>query len=82
MAFLERAKQIYEPPSVGASYAVPLPDSELPGRSAVYRHWRFQNGLLKSMDPNVGGGESGHLTPRWRVDWPTSCLGFHGASNV
>ena len=62
-SFLERAKQIYEPPSVGASYAVPLPDSEQPGRTAVYRHWRFQNGLLKSMDPNVGGRESGHLTP-------------------
>lgn len=54
MAFLERAKQIYEPPSIGAPYAVPLPDSEQSGRSAVYRHWRFQNGLLKSMDPNVG----------------------------
>lgn len=57
MAFLERAKQIYEPPSAGAPYAVPLPDSEQPGRSAVYRHWRFQNSLLKTMDPNVGGGE-------------------------
>lgn len=55
MAFLERARQIYEAPSVGAAYALPLPDSEQPGRSAVYRHWRFQNGLLKSVDPNVGG---------------------------
>ncbi len=56
MAFLERAKQIYAPPPVGCPFGVPLPSSEQPGRSAVYRHWKFQDELLKSMDPNVGEG--------------------------
>lgn len=55
MAFLERAKELSVPPPAGSPYGVPLPHSELPGRSAVYRHWRFRDGpLLKTMDPNVG----------------------------
>lgn len=53
MAFLDRAKQIYAPPPAGSPYSVPLPSSEQPGRSPVYRHWRFQNELLKTLDPNV-----------------------------
>ena len=52
-AVLDRAKQIYAPPPSGSPYSVALPNSELPGRSAVYRHWRFKDGLLKSLDPNV-----------------------------
>lgn len=56
MAFLDRAREISVPPPAGSPYGVPLPNSEQSGRSAVYRHWRFQDELLKSMDPNVGGG--------------------------
>ena len=55
MAFLERAQQIALPPPAGSPYGVPVPNSEQSDRSAVYRHWRFQNELLKSMDPNVCG---------------------------
>lgn len=53
MAVLDRAKQIYASPPVGSPYSVALPNSEIPGRTAVYRHWRFQDGLLKTLDPNV-----------------------------
>ncbi|KAI4242697.1 MAG: hypothetical protein L6R40_003918 [Gallowayella cf. fulva] len=53
MAFLERAKQLAAPPPPGLPYSVALPDSKQPGRSAVYRHWRFQDELLKSIDPDV-----------------------------
>lgn len=55
MAFLERAKELHAPPPVGSPYSVPLPNSELPGRSAVYRHWRCQNELVERLDPEVGG---------------------------
>ncbi len=44
-------KLLATPPPPGSPYAVPVPGSERPGRSAVYRHWRFQNGpLLERFD--------------------------------
>ena len=53
MAYLERAKELRAPPPVGSPFSVPLPNSELQGRSAVYRHWRSQDGLLQSLDDDV-----------------------------
>ena len=53
MAHLEFAKDYRERPSPGAPYSVAVPGTEKQGRSAVYRHFRFQNGILKSLDPNV-----------------------------
>lgn len=53
MAYLERAKEFHAPPPVGSPYSVPLPNSEQPGRSAIYRHWRAQDGLLKSLDADI-----------------------------
>ena len=53
MDVLERAKSIAAPPPTGAPYSLPVPNSEQQGRSAVYRNWRFVDGLLKSLDPNV-----------------------------
>ncbi len=55
MAFLERAKELHAPPPVGSPYSVPIPNSEQPGRSAVYRHWRCQDELVERLDPEVGG---------------------------
>ena len=41
------------PANVGP-YSVPLPGSEIEGRSAVYRHWRFTNSpLLATVDTAV-----------------------------
>ena len=53
-AHLELAKDYHTPVPAGKPFSVPLPGSQIPGRSAVYRHWRFKDGLLKSLDPNVG----------------------------
>ena len=53
MAHLEFAKDYRKLPSPGAPYSLAVPGSEQQGRSPVYRHFRFQNGILKSLDPNV-----------------------------
>lgn len=54
MAFFDRAKELAAPPPVGSPHSVPVPNSEQPGRSAVYRHWRCRDELLQTLDPNVG----------------------------
>ncbi|KAB8342702.1 hypothetical protein FH972_022302 [Carpinus fangiana] len=41
------------PPPLGSPQSVALPGTAKPGRSPVYRHWRFQDELLYSLDPNV-----------------------------
>ncbi|KAH7320920.1 hypothetical protein B0I35DRAFT_407944 [Stachybotrys elegans] len=47
-------KRVSEPPPPGSPYGVPLPGSERPGRSAIYRHWRFRDQpLATSIDPEV-----------------------------
>ncbi|KAH8888195.1 long-chain fatty acid CoA ligase-like protein [Thozetella sp. PMI_491] len=39
------------PPPPGTPYAAPLKGTERPGRSPIYRHWRFQDGpLLARLD--------------------------------
>lgn len=53
MSHLEVAKDYHTPPPAGAPYSVTVIGSEQPGRSAVYRHWRFRDGILKTLDPNV-----------------------------
>lgn len=55
MAHLELAKDYHTAVPHGAPYSVTVPGSQQPGRSAVYRHWRFKDGPLKSLDPNVRG---------------------------
>ena len=50
---LETAKKIIPPPPPGAPNSVPIPGSEKQGRSQVYRHWRRQEGLLNTLDPDV-----------------------------
>lgn len=40
------------PPPNGKPFSVPIPGSEVEGRSAVYRHWRFRDGpLYHTIDP-------------------------------
>ena len=46
--------ELKQPPPPGSPYGVPIPGSERPGRSAVYRHWRFRDQpLLATFDPEV-----------------------------
>ncbi|KAL9022098.1 MAG: hypothetical protein Q9185_000716 [Variospora sp. 1 TL-2023] len=75
MAFLERGCQIAAPPPAGSPYSVPLPNSAQPGRSAVYRHWRFQGDLLNTLDPEIHTAHQAFESAAARV--PTSkCLGY------
>ncbi|KAK3321063.1 hypothetical protein B0T19DRAFT_257337 [Cercophora scortea] len=46
-------RTIATPPPPGAPYALPIPGTERPNRTAIYRHWRFQTGpLLETYDPS------------------------------
>lgn len=41
-------------PPPGTPHGVPVPGSQRPGHSAVYRHWRIGAGdLLSTADPEV-----------------------------
>ncbi|KAL2258006.1 hypothetical protein VTK26DRAFT_8847 [Humicola hyalothermophila] len=43
---------IAAPPPPGSPYALPIPGTERPNRTPIYRHWRFQNGpLLETFNP-------------------------------
>lgn len=42
------------PPPPGTPYSLPIPGSEVEGRTPVYRHWRFvDRPLLQTVDPKV-----------------------------
>lgn len=46
--------QIAPPPPPGKPYAVPVPGTEAPNRTPVYRHWRFRDSpLLETLEPTV-----------------------------
>ncbi|KAG8526206.1 uncharacterized protein KY384_000199 [Bacidia gigantensis] len=53
MAHLTLAKELGAPPPHGKPYSVIVPGSEKEGRSPIYRHHRFKDGPLKTLDPNV-----------------------------
>jgi long-chain acyl-CoA synthetase len=47
-------KTLATPPPPGSPYALPIPGTERPDRTPIYRHWRFQSGpLLETLDPAV-----------------------------
>ncbi|KAF2462420.1 long-chain-fatty-acid-CoA ligase/ protein binding protein [Lineolata rhizophorae] len=50
---LQRAKELQKPPPPGAPHSVPVPGSKVEGRTAVFRHWRFPDHLLTTLDPAV-----------------------------
>lgn len=41
------------PPPPGSPYSLPVPGSQRENRTAVYRHWRFIDGLCTTLDPEV-----------------------------
>ncbi|KAK2746239.1 hypothetical protein FQN57_003361 [Myotisia sp. PD_48] len=52
--FKARAMDLAQRPPKGSPESVAIPNSELPGRSKVYRHWKVAKGeLLSNLDPNV-----------------------------
>ncbi|KAI9859284.1 MAG: hypothetical protein M1813_007058 [Trichoglossum hirsutum] len=48
-----RIREVCVPPPPGSPYSVPLPGSEREGRSRVYRHWKFTDALLATLDPEI-----------------------------
>ncbi|KAF2840289.1 long-chain-fatty-acid-CoA ligase/ protein binding protein [Patellaria atrata CBS 101060] len=50
---VQRAATLQPPPPKGSPHGVALPGTKRDGRSAIYRHWRFQDELLKTLDPSV-----------------------------
>ena len=47
------ADQFHVPPPTGSPYSVAVPGSESENRSAVYRHFRFPEKLLQTLDPTI-----------------------------
>lgn len=50
---VNRARELQPPPKAGHPYALPVPGSKAEGRSHVYRHWRFPDRLMETLDPQV-----------------------------
>lgn len=50
---LARADELRQEPRKGKPYSVPIPGTEKPGRSRIYRAWNTQKGLVKTLDPQV-----------------------------
>ncbi|KAI9725514.1 MAG: hypothetical protein M1828_003185 [Chrysothrix sp. TS-e1954] len=48
---VENAEPYRPPPPPGAPHSIALPGTKKDGRSDVYRHWRFTDGLLQTLDP-------------------------------
>ncbi|KAG9947959.1 acetyl-CoA synthetase-like protein, partial [Aureobasidium melanogenum] len=49
----ELLDQLREGPPKGSPFSVALNNSQIPGRSSIYRNWKFQDALLTSLDPNI-----------------------------
>ncbi len=53
----ENLKLLRQPPAKLGPYSVQIPGSEVEGRSAVYRHWRFRDSpLLSTLEPSTRTG--------------------------
>lgn len=52
-AHILKAEEFHKPPEKGAPHSIALSGSKQSGRTAVYRHWRSQDGLLETLDPSV-----------------------------
>jgi long-chain acyl-CoA synthetase len=50
----QRGAELAAVPPKGQPYSVPIPGSQVEGKSAVYRHWRFADQpLLETLDPAI-----------------------------
>ncbi|KAL5355449.1 hypothetical protein BJX96DRAFT_141328 [Aspergillus floccosus] len=50
---LARAEELKQEPPKGTPYSVPIPGTEQPGRSPIYRAWNAQKELVTTLDPQV-----------------------------
>jgi long-chain acyl-CoA synthetase len=72
---LARADELRQEPPKGSPYSVALPGTEKPGRSKIYRAYRAQNELVKTLDPHV----CVYLRAWRRYNIDHSLLGSHRA---
>ncbi|KAK6004296.1 hypothetical protein QM012_009146 [Aureobasidium pullulans] len=49
----ELLQQLREGPPKGSPFSVALSNSQVPGRSSIYRNWKFHDALLSTLDPNI-----------------------------
>lgn len=52
-AYLKYAEELQGPPAKGQPHSLPLSNSQKPGRTPIYRHYKFRDGLLETLDPEV-----------------------------
>ena len=52
-AYITKAREISKAPPKGQPYSVPISNSQLEGRTKVYRHWRFRDAPLVTLDPAI-----------------------------
>ncbi|KAF2427138.1 long-chain-fatty-acid-CoA ligase 1 [Tothia fuscella] len=50
---MAKARELHTPPPPGEAHSVPVPGSKTEGKSHIYRHWRFVDGLLETLDPAI-----------------------------
>ncbi len=50
---ISKAREYSKPPPKGNPYSIADPNTEVQGRSKVYRHWRFRDGPLTNIDPSI-----------------------------
>lgn len=72
---LARAEELQQDPPKGTPYSIPLPGTEQPGRSKVYRAWNGQSELLQTLDPQVKTAHDMFESTANRLP-KNHCLGF------
>lgn len=51
-AHVQRSEELGTPAPKGKQISIAVAGSSQPGRTAVYRHWKCQDGLIDALDPN------------------------------
>lgn len=52
-AFIARSRELDAPPPEGTPASVPIPGTELPGRTPIYRAWTAQKESVSNLEPEV-----------------------------
>ncbi|PFH62007.1 hypothetical protein XA68_15549 [Ophiocordyceps unilateralis] len=75
-AFATDISQLNAPPAPGQPYGLPIPGSERPGRTAVYRHLHFRDRpLVTTLDPTIRSVHDGfEVSVQQRANKP--CMGI------
>lgn len=80
-SYKDKARLYAQPPPPGSHQGVAVPNSQLPGRSAVYRHWRRQDELPDYLDPSLSSGYD--MFEQTAKQQPNArCLGYRPYNGV